>query len=115
MVRAMMVLLLCQLAGTMIQEAVGLPVPGPVLGLMILLGLLAWRKGPSAGLHDTAHGLLRYFGLLFVPAGVGVITELPELRQNAVAITAAIGISTLLGLLVTGLMMQLLLRDRRDA
>jgi holin-like protein len=112
MVRAMMLLLLCQLAGTIIQQALRLPVPGPVLGLVLLLAVLVWRGGPSDHLRDTGNGLLRYLGLLFVPAGVGVVNQLPALRENALAILVAIPVSTLLGLAVTGLLMQLLLRGR---
>ncbi len=115
MVRAMAVLLLCQLAGTVVQQATGLPIPGPVMGLLLLLGLLAWRGGPSPALRDTAQGLLRYLGLLFVPAGVGVVTELHELRANALAIAIAIPVSTILGLVVTGVLMQQLLRGQADA
>jgi len=106
MVRAMMILLLCQLAGTVAQQALGLPIPGPVMGLVLLLAILVWRGGPDAALHDTANGLLRYLGLLFVPAGVGVVTELQELRANALAIAVAIPVSTILGLAVTGVLMQ---------
>jgi holin-like protein len=101
-----MILLLCQLAGTVVQQASGLPIPGPVMGLVLLLGLLVWRGGPDQVLHDTAGGLLKYLGLLFVPAGVGVVTELQELRANALAIAVAIPVSTLLGLAVTGVLMQ---------
>jgi len=115
MIRAMAVLLLCQLAGTVLQQASGLPLPGPVLGLLLLLGILIWRRGPSAEMRGTTQGLLRYFGLLFVPAGVGVVTELHELRANALAIAVAIPVSTLLCLLVTGVLMQWFLRNRADA
>jgi holin-like protein len=115
MVRAMMVLLLCQLAGTVVQQAAGLPVPGPVLGLILLVVILIRQNGASAHLYDTAHGLLKYLGLLFVPAGVGVVTELPVLRDNALAILVAIPVSTILGLLVTGLLMQFFLKGRADA
>ncbi len=115
MVQAMMVLLLCQLAGTIVQQALGLPVPGPVLGMVLLLGILVWRRGPSDDLQDTGNGLLKYLGLLFVPAGVGVVNQLPVLRANAAAILVAIPVSTLLGLAVTGVLMQFLLRGRVDA
>lgn len=114
MVRALTLLLLCQLAGTVIQQALGLPVPGPVLGLVMLLAYLIWRGGASPELHDTAHGLLKYLGLLFVPAGVGVITELPELRQNALAIGVAIPVSAVLGLLTTGMLMNWLVRRAHE-
>lgn len=114
MVRAMAVLLLCQLAGTVVQQAASLPVPGPVLGMVLLLTILAWRGGPSLSLHTTSQGLLKYFGLLFVPAGVGMVTELPVLRANALAQIIAIPISTLLALVVTGLLMQFFLRNNAD-
>ena len=115
MTRALAILLACQLAGTVIEQAVGLPVPGPVLGLLILLVLLARGGGPGRDLHDTAQGLLKYLGLLFVPAGVGVVTELPAIEQNALALAVAIPVSTVLGLLVTGTLMQFFVGRRADA
>ncbi len=93
----------------------GLPVPGPVLGLLILLVLLVRGGGPSPELHGTAQGLLKYLGLLFVPAGVGVVTELPAIEQNALALAVAIPVSTILGLLVTGVLMQFFVGRRADA
>jgi holin-like protein len=115
MARAIMILLLCQLAGTVVQQAAGLPIPGPVLGLVLLLALLVWRKGPSDELNNTAQGLLKYFGLLFVPAGVGIVTELPLLRSNALAIGVAIVVSTILGLAVTAVLMQFMLGRGKSA
>jgi holin-like protein len=110
MIRALAVLLLCQLAGTIIQQATGLPMPGPVLGLVMLLIYLIRAGGPGTALRETSQGLLRYLGVLFVPAGVGVVTELQVLRANALAIAVAIPVSTVLGLVVTGVLMQRLSR-----
>jgi holin-like protein len=58
---------------------------------------------------------LKYLGLLFVPAGVGVVTELHELRANALAIIIAIPVSSILALLVTGALMQALSKGNADA
>lgn len=106
MIRSLMVLLLCQLAGTVLEQATGLPVPGPVLGLALLMAVLLRTGGPAPELRATAQGLLKYLGLLFVPAGVGVVNELPVLRDNALALIVAIPVSTLAGLAVTGIVMQ---------
>ncbi|HQT66655.1 MAG: hypothetical protein B7Z78_08385 [Rhodospirillales bacterium 20-60-12] len=110
MVDAFSLLLLCQLAGTVISQAAGLPIPGAVLGLVLLLVVLIIRRGPSPALHSTASGLLKNLGLLFVPAGVGVVNELHVLRDNALAIAVAIPVSTILGLVVTGWVMQFMAR-----
>jgi len=110
MILGLTVLLLCQLAGTVLQEGTGLPIPGPVLGLVMLLGYMVWRGGAPLFVRDSSLGLLKYFGILFVPAGVGVVTELQELRENALAISVAIVVSTLLGLVVTGVLMNWFLK-----
>lgn len=113
MIEALTLLLVFQLIGTIIAHAAGWPIPGPVLGLLLLLGLLVWRGGPSARLHETSQGLLKHLGLLFVPAGVGIVNELHVLRADALAIAVAIPVSTLLALLVTGLLMQVLVKGDR--
>lgn len=110
MIRALAILLLCQLAGTVLQQALGLPMPGPVLGFVFLVAAFLYRGGPGAELRETSQGLLKHMGLLFVPAGVGVVGELTVLKQNALALIIAIPVSTVLGLLVTGIIMQWFMR-----
>lgn len=110
MIRALAILLLCQLAGTVLQEAFGLPMPGPVIGFVLLIAAFFVTKGPSAELHDTAQGLLKHLGLLFVPASVGAVGTLGLLKQNALALLIAIPVSTVLGLLATGTIMQWFMR-----
>ena len=75
--------LLCQLAGEVIVHGLGLPVPGPVLGLVFLLLLLllardrfaVLARGPlqGDGVENASRGLLAHLSLMFVPAGVGVV------------------------------------------
>jgi holin-like protein len=110
MTGALSVLLVCQLLGTVIAHAAGWPIPGPVLGLVLLLGFLILHRGPPRAVRETAQGLLRNLGLLFVPAGVGIITQFPVLRKNALAIAVAIPVSTIIALSVTGLLMQFFAR-----
>jgi holin-like protein len=101
------------LIGTIIAHAAGWPIPGPVLGLVLLLGLLIWRRGPSPDVQATSQGLLRQMGLLFVPAGVGIVNQLHVIRTDALAIAVAIPVSTLLALGVTGGLMQWFARAER--
>ena len=110
MIAALTLLLGCQLAGEIFARGLGLPVPGPVLGLALLAAGLWWnahRTGapPDAVEHmqlgRLALALIANLGLLFVPAGVGVVEQLPVLGSNAVAIVVALVASTALTLVVT--------------
>lgn len=107
MLNALTLLIFCQFVGEVVARWASLPLPGPVLGLVLLLILLIARnRTPDADLNQTGGWLLRNFGLLFVPAGVGVITQLDVIGENWLALVIAIPVSTLLGLLVTGWIMQ---------
>jgi putative effector of murein hydrolase LrgA (UPF0299 family) len=103
-------ILLCQLVGEAVAHATGMPVPGPVIGLVLCVILLLARDqlghAAPAELRDgtfeqTGSRLLSHLSLLFVPAGVGVVQRLGVLAGNAAPIAAALLASTLLGLAVT--------------
>jgi holin-like protein len=111
MLNALTLLVSCQFVGEILARGAGLPIPGPVVGLLLLLAGLIFRArlgrgGPGEALKATASGLLGNLGLLFVPAGVGVVTQLDVLGRNWLPITVAILISTFIGLMVAGWVMQ---------
>ncbi|MCB1494881.1 MAG: CidA/LrgA family protein [Bauldia sp.] len=102
MIESLAFLLLAQLAGEIFVRAIGLPIPGPVIGLILLAVIVAWRGIPPA-LRETSLGLLRNLSLLFVPAGVGVIRQADVLAENWLALAIALVVSTLATLAVTAL------------
>ena len=102
-------LLLCQSAGEAVARLGHLRLPGPVLGLLLLIALLQWPRVRSA-VGAAADGLLAHLSLLFVPVGVGVVTHLGLLSQYGVRIVIAITLSTWIGLAVTAALLQALLR-----
>lgn len=106
MLGALTIILCCQLAGEAIVVASGLPVPGPVLGMVFLFAGLVLRAGPSADLAQAADALLRNLALLFVPAGVGVVLHLGLLGREGVAISVSLVVSTLATIAVTALVMR---------
>lgn len=103
-------ILCCQLLGEIITRITKMPIPGPVIGMVILFGWLTFRQGIPSDLATVGGVLLRYLPLLFVPAGVGVISYLDLLVKSWAPITAAILIGTLVTIAVTGAVMQLLHR-----
>ncbi len=105
--RSFFVLLLFQLAGEAVSRFAHIPVPGPVLGMVLLAGwYMARRRAPSEQMSGTVDGLLSILGLLFIPAGVGIVANLPLLRSAWLPITVALLGSTLLTLAVTAAVMQ---------
>jgi holin-like protein len=104
---ALATLLCCQLAGELIARVTSLPVPGPVIGLLLLFALLVARRSAPAELQAVADGLLRHLSLLFVPAGVGIMLHAARLEAEWPAIAAAIVISTGLTIVVTALVFRL--------
>jgi holin-like protein len=107
-------LLVFQSAGEALALATGAPVPGPVIGLALLLAALRLRDGrdtaPDAPLGVAADGLARHLSLLFVPAGVGVMLHAARLVDEGAALALALVASTVLALAATGLTFQWLLR-----
>jgi holin-like protein len=107
-------LLSCQLAGELLARVLHLPVPGPVIGMVLLFAYLVLRHGQEgtapAPLVQTADTLLANLGLLFIPAGVGVVIYGPVLARNWVPIALAVFAGTLLGIAVTGRLGQAVLR-----
>lgn len=99
-------ILLCQLIGELIVGGIGLPLPGPVLGMLVLFAFLVIRKDTPATLEKTANSLLQSMSLLFVPAGTGIILHFRLLDEAALPISLALVVSTLLAITVTAFMMR---------
>ncbi len=107
-------LLVCQLAGEVIARLLGLPVPGPVIGMVILFaGLMVAGRVPD-DLEKVGRGLLVNLSLLFVPAGVGIMVHFHRLAEEWLPISVAVLASTLVTIAVTALVMTVLARDHKQ-
>src|ERR1700722_9232388 len=109
MIASLSLILLCQLAGEALVHGIGVPIPGPIIGLMLLLlrdrfAVLArgpLQDGEGEGVESTSRGLLANLSLLFVPAGVGVVQKLDLIVDHGIAFLGVLAISVLITLLVT--------------
>ena len=106
MLEALTLILLCQLAGEVLVGVARLPVPGPVAGMLLLLGWLYIRRGVDDHVESATSGLLGHLSLLFVPAGVGVMVHWESIRSGWTALAVALVVSTVIGLCVSALVMQ---------
>jgi holin-like protein len=111
MIAGLVEILLFQGMGEVLSRFLVPAIPGPVIGLLLLLAWLRIRKGIPAHVALVADALVGHLGLLFVPAAVGVVMFLPQLRTHAVAVIVALVVSVLATVAVAALVLRLLGKD----
>lgn len=103
MIPAFALLLGFQLAGEVIAKLLHLGIPGPVIGLVMLVVACVASHRLRAFAEQAAKPLISNLSLLFLPAAVGVVQFLPLLQKQGLALGIAILVSTFLALAVTAL------------
>jgi holin-like protein len=110
MLLAFLALLALQCVGDEIATVASLPVPGMVIGMILLfsaLGLRKWRLGDERAvpfaLKRLANHLHGNLGLLFVPAGVGVTANIDVVIRDGLALIVVVMISTAITIIVTSI------------
>lgn len=101
MIDAIALLFLCQLIGEGLHRLTGLPLPGAVIGMLLLFGWLALVRRERPSLEAVTGWLTAHLSILFVPAAVGLIEEGPILSRHGIALVVATTVSTLLTMAVT--------------
>lgn len=108
MISGLVQILFFQGLGELISKLLLPSLPGPVIGLVSLLIWLIYSKRINESLALVADTFSRYLGLLFVPAAVGIILFIPQLKDNALAISLALLVSVLVATLCSALVLVLL-------
>ncbi|WP_374371357.1 CidA/LrgA family protein [Dongia sp.] len=110
MLKGLATLLVFQLAGEFLAQILALPLPGPVIGMALLLtAFLIFKRVPD-WLEPVADGLLRHFSLLFVPASVGLVQYLDRIGAEWLPILIALVVSTILGIAASAITFVLVAR-----
>lgn len=103
-------LLVYQLVGEITVRLAGVPIPGPVLG-MVMLFITLWVRGQTPdSVEQASSALLAHLSLLFVPAGVGMMAHFNRIADEWVPIVLALLLSTVITMVATALIMQLTTR-----
>lgn len=114
MIGALTILVLYQLLGETISWLLDLPIPGPVIGMVLLFLTLLIRRGVPDELRNTTTTLMQNLSILFVPAGAGLIAHTALLEREWPAIVTAIVISTLVTMALVALLVSAL-KKRKPA
>jgi putative effector of murein hydrolase LrgA (UPF0299 family) len=111
MIAGLVEILVFQGIGEVVSRFLVPIVPGPVVGLVLMLGWLQLRKRVPASVDLVASALTQHLGLLFVPAAVGVVMFWPHLRSHAVAVACALVVSVVLTIAVSAIVLRVLARE----
>lgn len=101
MLSAITLILVFQVIGELISRITGIPVPGSVLGMLLMLIAFFIKDDLIDTIRPTGGVLLSNLSLLFVPAGVGIMRHGQRFMDEGVGIIAVILISTVIAMLVT--------------
>ena len=120
MLNSVFLIFLFQLIGELVQKVLELNIPGPVIGLILLLTSLLLSKkydhklikNLKINLINSAENLVHYIPLFFLPVGVGVVMHLSFLEGSLVKVLFIIVFGTLITLTITGLLMEKLLKNK---
>ncbi len=110
MLSTLALLFLFQFLGELLQRASGMPIPGPVLGMVGLLLFLIVRGRVEESWAIHSGHILRHLGLFYIPAGAGLMLYADVLAQQGLAILASLVLGTMLAFAFTAKLMQVLVR-----
>ncbi|WP_066960114.1 CidA/LrgA family protein [Microbulbifer sp. Q7] len=102
-------LLAFDLAGRGLTAVFALPVPGPVLGMLLLLLCLMLYGGVPRGLAEVAGQMLRFLVLILLPATVGIYFLRDLSGVDWVALVVAMVVGTLISFTLTALLLNSLI------
>lgn len=106
MVQGFFFLLACQFAGEAFVFFLDVPIPGSVVGMVVLFVTLVLIGRVPQGLRDVSDGLLKCLPLLLVPAGVGLMNHFGVLSQYWAGLLISLFVSTLVTMLVVSLLLK---------
>lgn len=111
MIAGLVQILLFQGLGELVAKFFLPLIPGPVIGLVLLLAWLKVRGSVPASVDLVAGAFSQHLGLLFVPAAVGVVMFWPHIRDHALAVVVALVASVVATMAVTALVLRALAKD----
>ena len=113
LLRGLTWLVLFQLLGTALNHLFLSILPGPIIGLVLLMIYLMVRGEVSEPISLAASSLLRYLPLLLVPPAVGVMVYAGQIADDFWAIVGSLVLSLMISLTFAGWLMQKLI-DRQS-
>lgn len=110
----LLVLLIFLLAGNLLQDSLTLPIPGSIIGMMLLLLFLTIRGRTPESLSQISKTLSPLLPLFIIPVSVGIVTQKELLAENGVALLVIMAVSIIPGAIVCAAIMKIGRKNNAD-
>ncbi|ATD55437.1 CidA/LrgA family protein [Clostridium chauvoei] len=104
--RQSIIILGIYLLGELISKGLGLPVPGNIIGMLLLLLLLCTNVIKVESVETVSNFFLDHLAFFFIPAGVGLLTSFDNIKSSLIKIVLICAVATAIVIVVTGLVVQ---------
>ena len=108
------IILLISFLGEALNAVLPFPIPGSIYGMVLLLIGLMLHWIPLSAVHETGNFLIELMPLMFIPAGVGLMTSFSVLRTVCIPVLVITFVSTVLVMAACGRITQFSIRHRRQ-
>ena len=99
--------------GDIISKGLSLPVPGNIIGMIILLVLLCTKTIKLDQVEDVSDFLLNHLAFFFIPAGVGLISSFTLIKSSFIQIIFICILTTIITICVTGKVVEICLSKKK--
>lgn len=104
--RQLLLILCIYLIGEFIAQGLSIPIPGNIVGMILLFILLLTKVIKLEMIEMVANFFLDHLSFFFIPAGVGLMVSFGQIKSNAIAIILICIISTIIIMVTTGMVVQ---------
>lgn len=113
LLREALIILAIYYVGEFLSKTLHLPIPGNILGMLILLLLLSTKVVKVDMIDNVSTFLLDHLAFFFIPAGVGIITAVNVLKGNSIKILIVVVLSTFIIMAVSGTVVQFVINQNK--
>lgn len=109
-VKQLLIILSISFVGELLNLYIPLPVPGSIYGMVILFIALLTGIIKLESVAQTGKFLIDIMPIMFIPAGVGLITKWSALREILLPVVIIIVVTNITVMVATGRLSQRIIR-----
>lgn len=112
--RESLIILGIYLLGELLSKMLNLPVPGNILGMVILFILLCTKVVKVENISTVTNFLLDHLAFFFIPAGVGLMSSIGIIKSTWWQLIVVCLSTTIIIIGVTGIIVQVISRRTKQ-